>query len=246
MDTMRRVVAVSGGFDPVHVGHVRMFEEARALGDELVVIINNDNWLRAKKGYAFTPEEERVELIRHFPFVDRVVLTKHPEEVTDRSVCEALEELRPQVFANGGDRFADNVPEHELCTRLGIEMVFNVGGGKIQSSSELVRAAHDALSHTSYAWGSLRTHETSGSAFMLTLHIEPGQQISLSEVAPNVRIIMLLEGDARITYIDQGGASQSTMLALHIPLSTPSDLPTSLKTDQGAVVLVVPAKESFV
>lgn len=145
MEQKKRIVAVSGGFDPVHIGHVRMFQEARNLGDELVVIINNDNWLRAKKGYAFTPEEERVELIQHFPFVDRVVLTKHSEDVKDRSVCEALEELRPHIFANGGDRFADNVPEHELCTRLGIEMVFNIGGGKIQSSSDMAKRAFTAL-----------------------------------------------------------------------------------------------------
>lgn len=243
MDNARRIVAVSGGFDPVHVGHVRMFEEARALGDELVVIINNDNWLRAKKGYAFTPEEERMELIRHFPFVDRVVLTRHPEEVADRSVCEALEELRPHVFANGGDRFADNVPERELCTRLGIEMVFNVGGGKIQSSSELVRAAHDALTRSFYSWGNIRTHETNGSAPMFTLHIEAGQQVDLDDIAPHVRIVILLEGDARITYTDQDGALHNHVLGLRLPLSTPPELQVALETDQGAVVLVVPAKE---
>lgn len=146
MEQKKRVVAVSGGFDPVHIGHVRMFQEARNLGDELVVIINNDNWLRAKKGYVFSPEEERVELIQHFPFVDRVVLTKHPEKASDRSVCDALEELRPDVFANGGDRFADNVPELALCERLGIEMVFNIGGNKIQSSSDMVKKASSAIS----------------------------------------------------------------------------------------------------
>lgn len=145
MEQKKRVVAVSGGFDPVHIGHVRMFQEARNLGDELVVIINNDNWLRAKKGYVFSPEEERVELIQHFPFVDRVVLTKHSEKVSDRSVCGALEELRPDVFANGGDRFADNVPELALCERLGIEMVFNIGGNKIQSSSDMVKKAYSAI-----------------------------------------------------------------------------------------------------
>ncbi len=141
-----RIVAVSGGFDPVHIGHVRLLKAARALGDELVVIVNNDHWLRAKKGYVFTPEAERIELLEYFPFVDRVILTNHSATVTDRSVCNELESIHPHVFANGGDRVADNVPEHELCTRLGIEMVFNVGGEKIQSSSDLARAAHEALS----------------------------------------------------------------------------------------------------
>ncbi len=70
------VVAVSGGFDPIHVGHVRMFERAQALGDELVVILNNDNWLKKKKGFAFMPEKERKEVIEGLRAVDRVVLTQ--------------------------------------------------------------------------------------------------------------------------------------------------------------------------
>ncbi|MEK7122264.1 MAG: adenylyltransferase/cytidyltransferase family protein, partial [Patescibacteria group bacterium] len=71
----KTVVAVSGGFDPIHIGHVRMIQEARALGDELVVIINNDNWLRTKKGYVFMPQEQRKEIIEHIKGVDRVVIT---------------------------------------------------------------------------------------------------------------------------------------------------------------------------
>lgn len=134
-----RIIAVSGGFDPVHIGHVRMFAEAKALGDELVVILNNDNWLRAKKGYAFMPEQERKEIIEALRAVDRVVLTAHEPRCTDMSVCRELELLRPDVFANGGDRKGDNIPEYALCDRLGITMVFGVGaGGKIQSSSWLI------------------------------------------------------------------------------------------------------------
>jgi D-beta-D-heptose 7-phosphate kinase/D-beta-D-heptose 1-phosphate adenosyltransferase len=135
---LNRVVAVSGGFDPIHVGHVRMFEEAKKLGDELVVIINNDNWLKAKKGFVFMPEDQRKELIEAMRMVDRVVLTEHAEGTTDMSVCEALRAVRPDIFANGGDRFADNIPEAIVCKELGIETVFNIGhGGKVQSSSWL-------------------------------------------------------------------------------------------------------------
>lgn len=139
------VVAVSGGFDPVHIGHVRMFEEARKLGDRLVVIVNNDNWLRKKKGFAFMPQEERMEIIRGFRAVDEVVLTAHVEDPTDMSVCEALRALRPDVFANGGDRKVDNVPELAVCAEIGCEMAWNVGpGGKVQSSSWLVDKAAKA------------------------------------------------------------------------------------------------------
>lgn len=133
-----KTVAVSGGFDPIHIGHLRMFQEARALGDHLIVIINNDAWLRTKKGFVFMPQEERAEIIAAFPFVDSVVISSHGEDDPDRSVVRELETLRPHIFANGGDRknVAD-IPEAEVCSQHGIEMVFNVGGGKIQSSSWL-------------------------------------------------------------------------------------------------------------
>ena len=136
-----KVVAVSGGFDPVHIGHVRMFEAAKQLGDWLVVILNNDNWLKAKKGFVFMSEHERKEIIEAFECVDEVLITKHGEVVEDMSVCDTLRALRPHVFANGGDRKpeGDPVPEVELCQNLKIEMLYNVGaGGKVQSSSWLV------------------------------------------------------------------------------------------------------------
>ncbi len=136
-----KVVAVSGGFDPVHIGHVRMFEAARALGDHLVVILNNDNWLRAKKGFVFMSEHERKEIIEAFKCVDEVIVTKHADITEDMSVCDTLRFVRPHVFANGGDRKPDGdpVPEVMVCKNLGIEMVYNIGaGGKVQSSSWLV------------------------------------------------------------------------------------------------------------
>ena len=137
------VVAVSGGFDPVHIGHIDMFYEAKALGDELVVILNNDNWLQKKKGHVFMPQAERKEILEALKPVDRVVLTQHGPSPSDTSVCQALEELKPDIFANGGDRKPDGdpipAPEVDLCKKLGIKMVYNVGcRGKIQSSSWLV------------------------------------------------------------------------------------------------------------
>jgi cytidyltransferase-like protein len=139
----KRIVAVSGGFDPLHIGHVRMFEEAKKLGDELVVILNNDNWLKDKKGHIFMSEVERKEILEAIKSVDRVVITDHApgEYFTDKSVTRALKQLKPDIFANGGDRKPDGdpVPEVMLCKELGIEMVYNLGkGGKVQSSSWLI------------------------------------------------------------------------------------------------------------
>jgi D-beta-D-heptose 7-phosphate kinase/D-beta-D-heptose 1-phosphate adenosyltransferase len=132
-------VAVSGGFDPIHIGHARMFEEAKKLGDRLIVILNNDNWLKKKKGYAFMPEQERAELIKHIRWVDDVVITSHPADPEDMSVVAELRLIKPTIFANGGDRKHDNIPEVPVCEEIGTEMVFGIGkGGKIQSSSWLV------------------------------------------------------------------------------------------------------------
>jgi D-beta-D-heptose 7-phosphate kinase/D-beta-D-heptose 1-phosphate adenosyltransferase len=133
------VVAVSGGFDPLHIGHVRMFERAKALGDELVVILNNDNWLHKKKRHIFMPEKERKEIIEALRPVDRVVLTKHKANTNDLSVCRELAEIKPDIFANGGDRKLGNIPEVPICKAIGCTMVFNIGdGGKVQSSSWLL------------------------------------------------------------------------------------------------------------
>lgn len=142
---VKKVVAVSGGFDPLHIGHVRMFKEAKKLGDKLVVILNNDNWLRKKKGNEFMPELERKEIIESIESVDEVLITNHSENINfknnyEKSVCEELTKLKPHIFANGGDRFAEDIPEFKLCNELGIKMVFNVGhGGKVRSSSELLK-----------------------------------------------------------------------------------------------------------
>jgi cytidyltransferase-like protein len=138
------VVAVSGGFDPVHIGHIRMFKEAKKLGDKLVVILNNDHWLHTKKGFSFMPETERKEVIESLKHVDEVVLTDHTPGDTDRSVCQALRKVKPHIFANGGDRkpSGDPVPEVDVCNELQIQMIYNIGkGGKVQSSSWLVDAA---------------------------------------------------------------------------------------------------------
>lgn len=137
-----KLVMVSGGFDPLHIGHIRLFQEAKKLGDKLVVILNNDYWLRKKKGKEFMPGKERKEIIEAIECVDEVVLSGHSKNTKDISVCQEILRIRPHIFANGGDRRPDGypVPEVDLCRKLGIEMVYNVGsGGKVQSSSWLLK-----------------------------------------------------------------------------------------------------------
>ena len=97
---MPRIVLASGGFDPLHVGHLRYLEASRALGDRLVVIVNSDDWLIRKKGFRFMPEAERVEILYGLACVDEVMIL-HSDAV---DVAEAIRAFRPAIFAKGGDR----------------------------------------------------------------------------------------------------------------------------------------------
>ena len=126
-------VCVSGGFDPVHIGHLRMIQEAAQYG-EVIIIVNSDAWLMRKKGYIFMPFTERCEILRGFVGVKETVAT----DDEDDTVCEALRRIKPTYFANGGDRKDNNTPEMDICEEEGIGLLWNIGGGKIQSSSTLV------------------------------------------------------------------------------------------------------------
>lgn len=132
---MKKTIMVSGGFDPIHVGHVRMILDAANYGN-VIVVANSDDWLMRKKGYIFMPWEERAEIISSI----KGVISVETVDDSDNSVCEAIDRIRPDYFANGGDRKIGNTPEVDLCSKLGISLIWNVGGDKIQSSSDLVAA----------------------------------------------------------------------------------------------------------
>ena len=139
---MLTVVAVAGAFDPVHIGHIEHLRQARRLGDRLVVILNPDADLLLKKSFFFMTYAERKVILEEFRCVDEVV----PAIDGNGTVTETLRTLHPDIFAKGGDRAGpENMPpkELEVCEKLGIQIVYGVGGGKVQSSSELVRAARE-------------------------------------------------------------------------------------------------------
>ena len=125
-------VAVSGYFDPIHVGHLEFLELAKKLGDNLIVIINNNLQAELKKGSTFMDEKDRMEIVAALRCVDEVFLSID----TDKSVCKSLERIKPDIFANGGDRSLDEIPETAVMKKYNIKMVDGLGL-KIRSSSDL-------------------------------------------------------------------------------------------------------------
>ena len=133
-----KVVAVSGYFDPIHVGHLEYLKMAKSLGDKLVVIINSDYQAGLKKGKSFMPEEDRLEIVQALRCVDEVFLSIDK----DKSVCKSLEHLNPDIFTNGGDRSLEEIPETAVMKKYKIEMVDGLGE-KIRSSSEITGIKSD-------------------------------------------------------------------------------------------------------
>jgi len=115
-------VAISGGCDPIHVGHVRMIQQAAEYGD-VIVILNSDEWLMRKKGFVFMAWEERAEIISAIKGVTKVVYV----DDSDGTVCEALLRIKPHFFANGGDRTDINTPEKQICIDNDITMIWGIG-----------------------------------------------------------------------------------------------------------------------
>ena len=160
---IKNVIILSGGFDPVHKGHIRMFREAANLGHQVIVGLNSDEWLTRKKGKPFMNFKERKEILEGFKYVNQVlpfddsddtasdlirrVHTIYDSESHDHNYAD----LPPQgmmdyykiYFANGGDRTTDNVPEMDVCRELDVTMLWGIGGGKIQSSSWLIDGGKD-------------------------------------------------------------------------------------------------------
>ena len=143
---MKKIVITSGYFNPLHIGHINLMREAKKLGDFLVVIVNNDQQVKLKGSVPFMSEKERVEIIQDIKHVDAVFLSIDDyAEGSHAPISKSLEAVAQQykgdiVFAKGGDRNSDNIPESEkkVCQKYGIRIINNVGGDKVQSSSMLL------------------------------------------------------------------------------------------------------------
>jgi len=140
---MKKVIITSGFFNPIHIGHINLIREAKKLGDFLVVIVNNDKQVKIKGSNPFMPEQERIEIIKALRYADDVILAIDK----DKTVAETLVAIAKKYpntelfFAKGGDRNSGNIPENETkaCKDFNITVINDVGGGKVQSSSWLLK-----------------------------------------------------------------------------------------------------------
>ena len=186
-------ILVSGGFDPVHVGHLRMFQNAKKLGDKLIIILNNDSFLSQKKGYVFMNQAERKEIIEGFSCVDEVFISIDEDLTVIESIKKISENYDIDIFANGGDRRSeDDLPESAICKELGIELLFNIGGDKIQSSSELVAR------EVKKPWGNYTTFYKSKNQLIKKIDVNPGQSLSLQSHQHRSEIWLVTNGKAKV------------------------------------------------
>ena len=135
-----KIIVASGYFDPIHQGHIEYLKLAKQLGDKLIVIINSDHQTMLKKGFIFMPHEERAKIIKELSCVDEVFISIDK----DKSVCKSLAYLKPHIFAKGGDRTSDEIPERKTCEEHNIQIIDKLGD-KIQSSSELIEKAQGKI-----------------------------------------------------------------------------------------------------
>lgn len=131
------MILLSGGFDPLHPGHIEMIRQAAEYGD-VYIALNSDGWLHRKKGFVFQTWMDRAHILRALRWVESV----EPVFDEDGTVCEAIETLKPEYFGNGGDRTAKNIPELDLCEKMGVKAVFGLGGEKFASSSYICSRNH--------------------------------------------------------------------------------------------------------
>jgi cytidyltransferase-like protein len=203
---MKRIVLITGGFDPLHSGHVAYIKAAREIGDSLIVGVNSDEWLRRKKGQEFMPWEERATIIAALHDVDRVINF----DDTDNSAKDAIRKVRaihPQaqiIFANGGDRTKENIPEMDLLEEmLHLDFVFAVGGEDKKNSSSWILEEWKKPK-TTRAWGYYRVlHEVGSNTKLKELTVAPKTCLSMQRHDQRAEFWFVAEGEAAVYTLDR-------------------------------------------
>jgi cytidyltransferase-like protein len=221
---MKKIVLITGGFDPLHSGHIAYIKAARELGDSLIVGVNSDEWLRRKKGQEFMPWEERATIIAALHNIDRVINF----DDSDNSAKDAIKKVRAIhpaaqiIFANGGDRTKENIPEMDLLTEmLHLDFVFGVGGDDKKNSSSWILQEWKAPK-TERPWGYYRVlHEVPGMK-VKELTVNPGCSLSMQRHQHRSEYWIVSEGNCAVnSTMPNGYALPSKQLSIHDEFKIP-------------------------
>ena len=219
-----KIVVVTGGFDPLHSGHIAYFQSARQLGDKLIVGVNSDEWLARKKGQPFMPLHERRQIVGSLKDVDATMTF----DDSDGSAVSLLEDLKSSypyahiIFANGGDRTAKNIPEMSVKD---VEFRFGVGGDDKKNSSSWILEEWKAPK-THRAWGYYRIlHEDGPGVKLKELTVEPGQRLSMQKHSTRSEFWFVSKGTATVYTVDPGSTDidlvdvYNEQQYLHVPVN---------------------------
>ena len=207
-DNMKKIVICTGGFDPIHSGHINYLQRAKELGDMLYVGVNSDEWLTRKKGKPFMPLEERLKIVQSLSVVDYTIKF-NDDDGSARNAIKLVREMYPNdtiVFANGGDRTKDNIPEMDVNEDLrycDVEFVFGVGGeNKANSSSWILEEWKTPK--TGRPWGYYRVlYENGQETKVKELTVDPGACLSMQKHKERSELWFVSEGEASVYTVDQ-------------------------------------------
>ena len=201
-----KIVLITGGFDPLHSGHIAYFKAAKTLGDILIVGLNSDDWLVRKKGAAFMPWNERLCIINNLSMVDEVY-TFDDEDGSAKHFIQQARAHYPDaelIFANGGDRTKDNIPEMDVADS-NLSFVFGVGGENKMNSSSWILQEWKAPK-TERQWGYYRVlHEDGPHVKLKELTVDPGKKLSMQRHQFRNEHWFVTEGTATVNTLDEDG-----------------------------------------
>jgi cytidyltransferase-like protein len=198
---MKKIVLITGGFDPLHSGHIAYFKAAKQLGDILVVGVNSDAWLTRKKGTSFMPYMERATIVRNIVGVD-FVIDFNDSDGSAKHAIQMVRQSYPQdriIFANGGDRTQTNIPEMDIVDD-NLEFVFGVGGEDKKNSSSWILQEWKSPK-TVRPWGYYRVLHTIGSTVKVKeLTVDPGKSLSMQRHQHRAELWFVGEGEATLNW----------------------------------------------
>ena len=219
---MKTIVVVTGGFDPLHSGHIAYFKAAKQLGDILIVGVNSDAWLIRKKGSPFMPSTERINIVENLSMVDGVILF-NDDDGSAKEAIKNVRQLYPNdkiVFANGGDRTHINIPEMDVKDD-NLTFAFGVGGFDKANSSSWILQEWKAPK-TARPWGYYRVlHEVTGCK-VKELTVDPGKSLSMQRHQLRAEYWLVTHGSCIVNSMMAGGyALPPTLLKEHLEYKIP-------------------------